>query len=235
MVWACKRCYKRKDQKESSTTTGQRTTKCECRNLRGNLGSKHVKSTLNSLCQIRSRGRTTPDMSDCMAAMDDVELSRGELEAFLEMLEPPVKSSAGTRIQFLTDRWLCSLPLAYRRRITTNTTHLELCSSLDEDRYEPKRICGSVLVGLGALVHLGEAVTWPALQWLQVAEGEAWRPDRPSRHHRGVQYTTADSARMIRIGRDMAFGKLYSHIWEHQVKRLARLRKQHSPKARVGC
>ena len=64
---------------------------------------------------------------------------------------------------------------SYRRCITGAVTQLVI----ESDGYnrpeivQAERPCGSWAVGLGALVHLGEEVTWPALRALVVAEAEA--------------------------------------------------------------
>ena len=68
------------------------------------------------------------------------------------------------------DRGVCLCAPRYRRKITARVAQLVLESDgyRRPDITQAERPCGSWLVGLGALLHSGEQVTWPALESLIV-------------------------------------------------------------------
>jgi hypothetical protein len=194
-MWACKRCFCLEDDNAPP----------DCANLRDTKARSRVPAlqTLADLCRCKS--------GQAGGAGGSLEREK-DIRAIRSERDRDPRDGFGGGAALLTDRWLCSLPPQYRRSITAATTRLNLLSSRNPN--SPHRnasvydgdACCSIDVGLGALIHLGEAVTWPKLRYLQVAETEAWA-------HYGTR--EAEYAPCVRE-------ELYRFTWDHQLKRLAR-------------
>ena len=197
-VWACQRCFGIETAEDGPPL---------CCNLR-DLWRVANPKTLADMCRLCGKGSRVEGRGLRALNGNGTEIITSELSEEYSNMRPererhPHDGYSG-RVEFLSDRWLCSLPPQYRRTVTATTTHLTLHSCRKGERNERgisetvADFCSSVDVGLGALIHLGETVTWPTLRHLQVAETD----DYP--------------------GDGSAAGGLYRFTWDHQLKRLAR-------------